>query len=149
MFKKILLAVVVAFSFIACQNVFAEGWGCGEGMKKMVGSLSMDAAQKEKIKPILEQLKSSMQTNITQMKDLHTQITQQVQSDTMDQSAMDNLIDSKTKLIGNMMKAKIMAQHQIFMLLTPVQKAKYNSMLQRVEAKWAERGKRCDAQDSE
>lgn len=145
--KKYLLVAAFAFSFIFGQTVFAHSHECGERLQKMVETLQIDDAQKAKIKPVLEQLKSSLKDEGAQMKDLRAQIKQQVQSDTMDQATLDGLIDKKAKLIGDMMKAKSNASHQIYMVLTPEQKTKFQGLVKNMEEKMAEKFKKCHDSD--
>ena len=52
MHHKLLGVVALVFSLALSTSVFAHHSGCGgEGMKKMLESLNLDATQKEKIKP--------------------------------------------------------------------------------------------------
>lgn len=141
--KKYLLVAAFAVSLVTGQAALASSHECGDGLKRMVESLHVDAAQKAKIKPILEQLETGMKEQGSQMKDLRTQISQQVQSDTMDQATLDGLIDKKSKILGDMMKAKSSAVHQVFTMLTPEQKAKFQSMVKGMEEKMAEKYKSC------
>ena len=147
MYKKFLWVVALAFSFVLSQTAFADSNDCGKGLKEMVGSLKLEDAQKEKIKPILEQLKSNMKDNWSQMKDLDTQIEQQANSATMDQATVDGLVDKKSKLIGNMIKAKIMAKNQIFAVLNETQKTELQKMMKKMEEKMEEKFKSCHKQD--
>lgn len=142
MFKKLIGIVALAFTFALSQSAFAHS-SCGEGLKNMVESLKLDPAQKEKIKPILDQLKTSIRASADQMKDLRTQMHQQVTSTTMDQGAVDGLIDKKTKLIGDMMKAKMTAKNQIFNILNDQQKTELQNKWNKVEEKWAAKFKEC------
>lgn len=144
--KKYLVAAAFAVSLMAGQTVFAHGCG-GDGLKRMVESLHVNDAQKAKIQPVLEQLKTGMKDDESQMGDLRTQITQQVQSDTMDQATLDGLIDKKSKLIGDMMKAKSNAFHQIYVTLTADQKTKFKKMVANMEEKMAEKFKNCHDSD--
>lgn len=147
MYKKLIGIVVLAFSFMLGQAAYADSSMCGEGLKKMVESLKLDATQKEKIKPILDQLKSSIQTSATQMKDVQTKIHQQVTSATMDQNTVNGLVDQKTKLIGDIIKAKITAKNQIYNILTDEQKTKLQTMMDNVEKKMEEKYKNCHDDD--
>lgn len=143
--NKLLWIVAFTFSFVLGQTAFAHS-GCGERMTKMVDSLSLDDAQKAKIKPILEQLKMSMKDNMTQMKDLRTQINQQVTSDKMDQSTVDGLVDKKVKMMGDMMKANMMAKNQIFNVLTAQQKTKFQNSVKDMESKMVDKMESCQEQ---
>jgi protein CpxP len=148
--KSLLWLVAVTFSLVLGQSAFANDKHCGEGMmKKMVEHFKLDSDQKAKVKPILEQLKSTMQTNWAQMRDLRMQMNQQVMSDTMDQSTVDGLIDKKTKLMGDMMKARMNAKHQVYMLLNAKQKAEYQAMAKKMHDKMASKVDECKQQDQD
>jgi len=147
MYKKFLWVFALAFSFVLSQTAFADGWSCGKGLKEMVESLKLDDAQKAKIKPVLEQLKSSMKESWTPMKDLESKIEEQTNSDKMDQGTVDGLVDQKTKLLGNMMKAKIMAKNQILAILTPKQKSELQQMFKKKEEKIEAQFKNCHKKD--
>lgn len=142
MYKKILGVFALAFSLILCPTVFAHN-ACGEGMKQMLGSLKLDDAQKEKIKPILESMKSTMQQSGDQMRDLNKQINDQAISPNMDQSAVSALVDKKTKLLGDMIKAKVSAKNQIYAVLNDEQKTQLQGMMKKMEDKMAEKFKSC------
>ncbi len=148
--KKSLLWIIAAtFSLVLGQASFAESRHCGEGMKKMIEKLQLDATQKAKIMPVLDQLKTTMQANWSQMKDLRMQIHQQIQSDSMDQATVDGLIDKKTKLMGDMMKAHVNAKHQIYMLLNPQQKTTWQNMVKKWQDKMASKAERCMEQNGD
>jgi periplasmic protein CpxP/Spy len=143
MFKKFLLIITFVSSLIINQMVFAESSVCRESLNEMVQSINLDAAQKAKIKPILDQLKSTFKANESQMEALKSQITQQVNSANMDQGKVNSLVDEKTKLIGEVMKAKIMAKNQIFALLNPQQKGKLQEMIKKSDEKMTALFKKC------
>lgn len=147
MYKKMLWIIAFAFSLIFSQAVVADSWGCGEGLKKMLANSNLDDAQKAKIKPIMDQLKSSMKDTWSQMGDLDNQIKQQVNSDKMDTSVLNGLVDQKTKLIGDAMKAKLVAQNQVMAVLTSQQKTDIQTKLQALEDKIAAKFKSCHEQD--
>lgn len=147
MYKKFLWIMAIVFSFTLSQSTFAHTWACGEGMRKMVESLKLEPDQKEKIKPILDQLKTSIKTAASQMDALEAQMNQQVDAATMDQSTVDGLIDQKAKLIGDMMKAKAAAKNQILAVLTPEQKMKLQGMLKDAADKMAAKFKECHDDD--
>jgi periplasmic protein CpxP/Spy len=65
----------------------------------------------------------------------------------MDQSAVDDLVNKKATLIGDVMKAKIKAKNQIFVILTPQQRTQLHDMMQKLEDKIAEKYKNCHADD--
>ncbi len=143
MYKKILGTTALVFSLAISPAVFAHD-SCGGGMKKMLESLKLDATQKEKIKPIMDNMKSTMKADVAQMKDLNKQLNEQTLSATMDQSTVDGLLDKKVKLMGDMMKAKVMAKNQIYVVLKPEQKTKLQDDMKKMEAKMEAKFKSCE-----
>lgn len=109
----------------------------------MVDSLKLDDTQKQKIMPVVENLKASIKQSAMQMKDLSKQIDEQMTSDAMNQSVVNDLIDKKAKLIADMMKAKIMAKNQIYVVLNPQQKTEWRSMMQKMKDKMDAKFKGC------
>lgn len=140
--KSLLWIVALSFSLVIGQTALAHE-GCGDNMKKMISSFKLDDAQKAKITPVLDQLKTSLKASAEQFKDLDTQINQQIQSDNMDQATLDGLMDKKTKLVGDMMKAKANAKHQIFSVLNAQQKTEYQNMMKKWEEKMAAKYENC------
>lgn len=143
MSKIISLIFAVVCSFASCNVVFAHGPDCGEGLKNMLSSIKMDDSQREKVRPVLENLKSNLQQNALQMKDIEKQIWAQISGSSMDQTAINDLVDKKAKLIGDMMKSKIMAKGQIYALLTSEQKKMFQDKMQKVHESMEAQYKSC------
>ncbi|MFT4058205.1 MAG: Spy/CpxP family protein refolding chaperone [Legionella sp.] len=149
MYKKLLGTLALACSLVFGSTAMAHAFGCGEGMDKMVQSLNLDDSQKQKVKPIIDSLKTSMQQNREQMKDLSKQINAQVTSPNMDQSAVNDLVDKKVKMIGDIIKAKINAKSQIFAVLNDQQKAQFKDMMKKMHDKMEAQFKSCHEQAQE
>ncbi len=149
MAKKILymLALSLSLSLVITPMAFANQCGSGKGLGMMVDSLRLDDAQKAKIKPILDQLKTSLQDSATQIKDVSDKLHQQVQTGATDQSTVSGLVDQKTKIIGDMIKAKISAKSQIYAVLTDDQKTKFQAMMKNKDEMMAAKWKNCHADD--
>eukprot|EP01012_Entosiphon_sulcatum_P001562 TRINITY_DN10298_c0_g2_i11.p2 TRINITY_DN10298_c0_g2~~TRINITY_DN10298_c0_g2_i11.p2 ORF type:complete len:148 (-),score=23.82 TRINITY_DN10298_c0_g2_i11:1359-1802(-) len=145
--KKILGMMVVFFALILGQASFADSLDCGKGIKDMVSSLNLDAAQKEKIKPILDQLKSTVSDKAAQLDSLRKQMSQQLSTASMDTSSMDALVDQKTKLIGDLIKAKLAAISQIMGVLNDTQKGQLQKKIQAFEEKMTDKFKKCHNED--
>ena len=145
--KTIIYVIALAFSLVFSQSALADSWGCGEGLRTMVESLKLNTAQKEKIKPILDQLKLDMNDQGTQMRGLEVQLNQQAESSNMNQTTVDDLINKKTKLIADMMKAKIMAKNQIYTILDTQQKTELHNMMKKLEDKISAKFESCYKQD--
>lgn len=147
MYKKIIWISTLALTLAFSQSTLADSWGCREGLRSMVESLKLNDEQKAKIKPVLEQLKLKVKNDVTQMHDLKMQLNQQAESMNMDQATVDRLIDKKTKLIGDMIKAKMMAKNQIFTVLDAQQKTELQNMMRKLEEKVSAKFKSCHEKD--
>lgn len=147
MYKKLIGSAVLAFSLAASANVFAA-CGCPtEGFRKMVDSVNLDATQKEKIKPIMENLRTSMKSNVESLKDINSQLKDQVTAATYNESAVSGLVDKKTQILGTMMKAKMLAKSQVYALLTPEQRTMLQTKMKALREKMEERFQSCHAEE--
>jgi protein CpxP len=147
MYKKLLGIFVLVGAFVLTTPLLAHSGMCGEGMSKMLESLKLDDSQKQKIKPIMDSLKANMKQSADQMVDLSKQLNAQMVSETPDQSAVNDLVDKKAKLIGDMMKAKIDAKMQIYAVLNSQQKTVLQNKMKQIEEKMAEKFKGCHDQE--
>lgn len=141
--SKLLWIIAFACSLFLGQSAFAHKWYCGEKMDEMKKSLHLTSDQEKKIEPIMKQLKTTMKDSATQMKDVSKEVQEQITTNSTDESALDSLVDKKTKIIGAMIKAKIHAKHEIYGLLDDKQKAHYKKMMQEWEQKMADKYKKC------
>lgn len=139
--KNILGIITFVFALVLAPTVFAHG--CGAGLSNMMDSLKLDAAQKAKVQPVLDQLKASLKTSGAQMQDISSQLNQLMWATPMDQSAVDAMVDKKVQVISDMIKAKVAAKGQIFPMLTPDQQAKLKGMVKDMEDKMAAKFKNC------
>lgn len=135
MYKKFLWIITLVSALTFNQMVLADTSVCREGLSTMVQSLNLDANQKQKIQPILDQFKNTAQTAGSQMDGIENQINQQVSTPNMNQDTVNGLVDQKVKLIGDIMKAKIQAKSQILAILNPQQQAKLQGMLKAADDK--------------
>ena len=144
MYKKILWAMTLSLTLILSSTGFAHSSMCREKLDTMIESLKLDDQQKEKIKPILAQLKTTMSAAMTQMNSVSTQLDQQVWSTSMNEDTVNSLIDQKTKLIGEMMKAKMKAKNEVFTILTAAQRTVLQNRMKTMEEKIAAKFKNCN-----
>lgn len=143
--KKSMLGIAVfIFALVFGQSVFAHSSMCEGKMKEMVKSLKLNAEQQKKIEAITTEFKSSQKDNWNSMKASHDAIMQQVQSDSMDKSKLDEAIDQQAQQIGSVMKAKAMMKNQIYVLLDAKQKAEFVKMMKMHEDKMKDMFKKCD-----
>jgi protein CpxP len=141
MSKKLLYILAISLSILMSPLALANQ--CGKGLGQMVDNLRLDDSQKAKIKPILEQLKTSLQGSATQIKEVSDKLHQQFQSGNTDQSALNSLVDEKAKIIGDIMKAKVNAKSQIYAVLNEDQKSKFQVMMKKKSEMMSEKWKNC------
>jgi protein CpxP len=145
MYKKIIGPVILA-CFLSAQPLLAHSSDCGQGLKEIVASLKLDDSQKEKIQPILEQLKSTIKDNAIQMDALDSQMEPAAIS-LLDDNSINSLVNKKITLIGNIMKAKMAAKKQIFTILNENQKSELQDKMKKMEEKMVEKYKDCHDND--
>ena len=147
MYKKIIGLILAVTAVFAAQTVLANSCHCGEKLEKMVNALNLTSDQKDKIKPIFDQLKSTMKDKWTQIKDIKMQMDQQSAGDEMDVAVINGLIDKKMALMGDIMKAKASAKAQIMDILTDKQKMQIKAKMAEVKAKMAKKWHQCQHDD--
>lgn len=109
-----------------------ESCGC-QHMKDMMKAFDLDKSQQAKIKTIKEDLSQSQQANREQMRSIRTQIHEFITSGSTDEAKLNGLIDQKKELLGQMIKARIMAKQQMYNVLTDKQKTQFKEKLQQWE----------------
>lgn len=138
MSKNILKASILVLSLLAGKAVFADhdetgnSWWCGNHItliSNMVKSLNLSNAQAAQVQLIKSQFKATIRPKFARMQELRVKIQQEVQSEPMHPFRLDQLIAQKTQLVGEFMKAKAMAQHQVYIILDPQQKIIYQQKM--------------------
>lgn len=138
MIKKLLLATTMAASLAFSSNVlaFSGGEHCTcKAMEEVYSSLNLTPEQQDQIKKIKEQMRSNMEENRSTMKEINGKLQELVKSDKMDPAELDKLVTQKTALIGARLKNKIMIKNQIYNMLTPEQKTKFNEVMEQMKSK--------------
>lgn len=132
--SKKLIGLACALTLMLVQ----PGFACDQNNKpcdaahhrfdKLEAALELTPEQKTKIKTYKKQTRASMKVNYAQLKALRSQISILVKSDKVDEAKLDSLIEQVNKIKGAMLKSRIMMQHEMYMLLTDKQKAKYQAL---------------------
>ncbi|CDZ79068.1 periplasmic repressor CpxP [Legionella massiliensis] len=143
MYKKIFQTFALAFTTIFSPVILANSCYCPEGLKPIVESLKLDDSQKAKIKPVLEQLASTVKNDSNQMEALFQQEKQKLESTNIDQAAVNSLIDQQAKLNGEIIKAKVNARIQISAVLSPQQQTDFQNKIKKNEEKIVKQFKNC------
>jgi|LakMenEpi03Aug12_release.lakeMendotaPanAssembly.Ray.scaffolds.fasta_scaffold904521_1 protein CpxP len=144
MVQKILGTIIFGSFILFSQMIFADDSIYRETLHKIVQSLNLTDAQKTQINPILSELKSELKKVGSQMGNIRSEIKQQVNSTNMDKTKVNDLVDKKTKLIGDMIKAKLTAQNKIYSILNPEQRQKLSEAINKADEKMEALFKSCE-----
>lgn len=122
MSKKLIGLLLVSFCFLSAQSTFADHCPC---MKKMTQELKLTSEQQAKFKEIKQNTKDLAKSKESELKSLHAEIKDLIKAEKMDEAKLDKLVQKKEEILGSMMKARIMAQHQMYQALDTEQKVKF------------------------
>lgn len=147
MIKTFIKTLILTLALTITHTATADSWGCGEGMKSMLATFKLDQAQLDKIKPVLVHYNSDVKDTANMIKPIDAQLSKQGLSNKMDEKVVNDLINKKMQLIGNMMKSKIIAQNRILAILTPDQNQQMQVMIKQLEDKISAKFKSCHLDD--
>lgn len=125
------IALVVNQSASAHMNTEAgsdKHCNCAMNIGSMVDKLNLTPEQQIKIKAIRMQTRQLIQSKKGELQSIRMQSHALVQSDNMDESKLNALVEQRNAIAGTLMKARIIAKNQIYNLLNPEQKAKFDEM---------------------
>lgn len=128
--KSLFTAFVMAMSLLLGQFAFAGGCMYDHDMKGVLSSLKLDDKQKMGIENMLKQAKVSLKDQWNTLHGLQQQISDMVLSSDMDMTKLNGLIDQRSKVMAEVMRARIDMKHQMFMMLNPEQQKMFKNMMQ-------------------
>jgi Spy/CpxP family protein refolding chaperone len=141
MTKKTLLFTALALSMSLSQASLAchgdSHWMYGERYEKMEKKLHLTSDQKDKIKELRLAAHKAMQPLRQDLRDNHMKLNELARANTLDEGAIDSLINQQKEILGKLMKMRLMIKHDITMDLTEKQRSDMVSMA----AKWKEHHK--------
>ncbi len=144
MYKKILSLSVLALSFNLAQSTeaFAHKGHCYDkhGYRHQIEKLDLTNDQKVKIKEIIIKTDEVIMRDHAELKALHKETNEEFIANTMTDAKIDQIVDKKLPIIGDMMKARLKERLAISQVLTDAQKEKIAQMI----AKHAEEDKHDD-----
>ncbi|WP_131781470.1 Spy/CpxP family protein refolding chaperone [Legionella gresilensis] len=112
------------------DNNDAKACNCHKkSMMEMAQALQLTDAQKDQIKAIREKAKASLQSSKDQLRSIRSQIHDLITASTLDNSKLDSLISQKTAILGKMIRTKVEAKHQMYMVLNAQQQQKFQQMM--------------------
>lgn len=139
MSKKFIWLSAIAFVLSLGQPSYA----CSGDSKQCQGhhkfdtlaqELDLTANQKAQIKAYKKEARASYKEHYAKLRSLRNQVNSLVQSDKIDESKLDNLVEQINTIRGSMLKSRIMMQHKLYTLLNEKQKAKFLEL----KKKWYE-----------
>lgn len=142
MLKQSLAIVLFLITYLFNPTAFASQWECGENLKALIQTLNLTPVQKEQVEPILVNLSSIVKTKAADLDVIDQKIDKQVYSGTIDDSITLE-VDNKTQLIGDIIKAKLMAKKQLFALLDDKQKTLLQQKMKQLQDKFTAKYKQC------
>ena len=150
MSHNIIKTSILVISLLAGSAAFADhdnrSWWCGDRithMTHMAKDLHLDTAQVAQLKLIQEQMRATVRNKYARMQDLRVKIQHEVATENMNPLKLDHLINQKSQLIGDFMRAKAIAQHQVYLMLNPQQKLIYEQTMNKRNAHIADQYVQC------
>lgn len=130
--KKTLLLPAFLLSLTVHQTAFSHVTSRENAysncMHNVIEKVVLTADQRSQIKAIKEKSKAEKAKSVQDLRDIRTQMRPLVNSDSMDEKKLDALINQKKEIIAHIMKTKMMAKHQIYMVLDPSQKTMFHEL---------------------
>jgi Spy/CpxP family protein refolding chaperone len=142
--KVVSIAAVVAFAGALAVSQAAGhhghmGMGDGFGpspehiLAFMTDALDLTDAQQTQAKAILDKEKPNFEALMKQMGDAHKQMRTLEESPTFDEAAVRSLASQQAQAITELIVAKARTKSEMFAILTPEQKAKATTIMNRHE----------------
>jgi Spy/CpxP family protein refolding chaperone len=147
MYKQIIGIVALACALLIGQPAMAHHGA--RHMNELLESLQLTEEQKSKAKGIIKTMAKDMKEQVSQIKPYHEKISNLVQSKDMNQAKLDKVIKEKAAIIGNMMRIKVNAKHQIYLLLDAKQQAIFKQFVAKKRAEKEEKMKKMFKENDE
>ena len=103
---------------------------CIQKVDKMAKKLDLTKEQQDKISAIRNKAREATKADWKQLKALRVKMHDLVKSDTIDQEKMKALIDERKDISGRMSEVRLQMKHDIYQVLTPEQRGKFEVMMQ-------------------
>ena len=138
--KKLFWLLAFTFSVALCQPIYADQYK-GESAqhascpcnKMWIKKLDLNDEQQAKIKAIRAQARAVHVMKKDELMTINNQIQELIKLNELDESKLDILINQKKEIMGTLMKSRAMTKHQMYNVLTPAQKAKYEDLIKQEE----------------
>lgn len=128
--KSLFAAFVMAMSLLMGQFAFAGGCMFNHDMKGVLSSLKLDDKQRMNIEKMVDQTKMSLQGQWVTLHNLDQKISDMVVSSNVDTTKLNSLVDERSKLMSQVMRARVDMKHQVFMMLSPEQQKMFKDIMQ-------------------
>lgn len=132
MIKKLVHPFAIALAFLLFQSpaALANHCGCMHGhmMHGMIEKLDLTKEQKDKIKDIMDKSRSAVKNKRDEMHDIRMSINEAYANDSMTKDKIDEFVKKEEKIVGAMLKMRMMDRLEISKVLTKEQREKLNVM---------------------
>lgn len=106
---------------------------CYHHIKEMLQTMNLDSNQQAKVNSIKDKMKQDQKANWDKMRSLRGQFRTLIESDQMDSGKLDDLINQKKEVYGQIIKTRVTGMHDIYHTLNEQQRAKFKDMIQKCE----------------
>jgi len=123
------VAIVVSFSQQALADDPKPGTPNPMPSMQLSKELSLTPEQMTRLSTLQQEIRSKMTGLQTEFHSINDEINTISKSSPIDEAKLNALIDKKKEIVGVMMKNKAMLVHEIYTMLTPDQKSKFDEMV--------------------
>ena len=99
-----------------------------ENKEHMIKKLDLTPAQQAKINIIRTEARKAAQPKMREIHEITMKLNELSRAEKLDMPKINELINTKKELIGELMKIKVMLEHDISLVLTPEQKEKIETL---------------------
>lgn len=143
--KTFALPILLSASLLS-GTAYAGGGHDGKGgpdhyMKRVLDKLDLTDAQEDKIDSIMKADFDEMKDQFKEFKAIDEQLSTLTQAATLDNTAVDTLLDQKLVIIKDRMEKSIVAKHQVWQVLTADQQTEAKALIEKYREKMEKRRK--------
>lgn len=132
--KAILVASAFAISISLANTVIAEeNTITPSPSNKISKELSLTPDQNMQIEKMREQARTILTNTRAQLQNINTEIKAISKESSIDDSKLSALIEKKKEVLGSIMKERALIMHQIYGILSPEQKVKFDDFMKKRE----------------
>lgn len=144
--KKIALPLLLSTSLVGGMAYAGGGFDGDKGhrgpdhhMKRVLDKIDLTDAQEDKIDDIMDANFDDMKTDFDKFRSIDDQLNTLTQAETLDNAAVDALLEQKLALMKARMQQSVTAKHQVWAVLTPEQQSEAKALIAKYKEKMQKR----------